>query len=447
MNKLSKIEVFSIALGSIIGWGAFMLPANKFLPEAGIINTFLGLALGAFTILIIENSYKFMIVINDDEGGEFSFTYHYLGKKHGFISGWFLGLAYLSIVPLNATALPLVIDKVLNGALKVGYLYTISGYDVFLGEVIISMIVILLFAILNIKGIKKAGKMQIYLTLFLVGIVLLISLVMFIKTPLETISINYINNYRFDIKEIFRIFAITPWAYIGFDAIPQLMKNFNFPKEKSSTISILSILFGLFIYTLLNVMTGLVYAPEALNNISWPTGEAVFITLGYTPFLLLCLALLCAVCSGVNGFFVSTSKLLSAMSDYQVLPFENIKKSNQIFYFITIVSLIAPWFGREALSVIVDMSSIGAAISYGYVCFIVSKKSYKRKDIVLGKIGVIISGIFVGLLILPESPASLSFSAMIALGVWIIIGLFYYFKMFNQNEKKILDISNIEIEN
>lgn len=423
MNKLSKIEVFSIALGSIIGWGAFMLPGIKFLKEAGIINTFLGLLLGAVSILIIESSYKYMIAHHNEEGGEFSFTYQHLGNKHGFISGWFLGLAYLSIIPLNATALPLVIDKLFSGYFQKGYLYNILGYNVYLGEVIVSSIVILFFAWINLKGLKKVGKIQSFCTLFLIGIVFFIAILMFIKVPIDFEYKTYIESYTFDLKQIFAIFVIAPWAYIGFDTVPQLVKNFDFPREMSSALSMFAILFGLLIYTLLTAITGLVFSPSELINFSWPTGEAVLSSLGSIPFVLLCTALFFAVCSGVNGFFVSTTKLLNSMSEYKVLPFK--EDTKQVIYFITVISLVAPWFGREALGSIVDMASVGAAISYSYVCYIVWRETKKVTAI----LGLIICIIFILLLLLfPGSPSFLSTYSIIALIIWIIIGSIYYYQ-------------------
>ena len=82
---LRRRDVFAIVLGSIIGWGSFMLPGNKFLKESGIINTFIGLFAGALFIIIIESSYRVMLDNLRDEGGEFTYTYDHMGEKHGFI--------------------------------------------------------------------------------------------------------------------------------------------------------------------------------------------------------------------------------------------------------------------------------------------------------------------------------------------------------------------------
>jgi len=64
-NKLNKIDVFSIVLGAIIGWGSFMLPGTKFLKESGVINTFLGIALGVMCIIIIEKNYSIILNCNE----------------------------------------------------------------------------------------------------------------------------------------------------------------------------------------------------------------------------------------------------------------------------------------------------------------------------------------------------------------------------------------------
>ena len=38
-------------------------------------------------------------------GGPFIFTSKSFGYDHGFVCAWFLGLAYISLIPQNATAL------------------------------------------------------------------------------------------------------------------------------------------------------------------------------------------------------------------------------------------------------------------------------------------------------------------------------------------------------
>lgn len=432
-RKLSIIEVFAIILGAIIGWGSFMLPGTKFLKTAGVINTFIGLFLGAICIIIIERSYHMMMQETDEEGGEFSYIYNELGKNHGFVVGWFLSLAYLTMIPLNASAFPLVINKLFEGALDFGYLYTIAGDSVYLGEILISSIAILFFMALNLKGIKETGKVQTYIILLLVGCVGIVFFGMTITAGTGNLVNNYIVNYQFDIKQIMQVFAITPFLYVGFDAVPQLAKNFGFDNKKASKLAIISLFVGMMIYNLLNISTSMAYTPEQASSLDWALGSAVMNFVGKGGFLLLIIALGAAVSSGINGFMICSTKLIGAMGSKEVIPYKFSEKNKNgelrvSIIFVSIISFIAIMFGREVIIWIVDMSSLGAAIAYFYVCIVTFKKQTILSKKVIASLGVGSSILFILLLLLPFSPAKLSIESLIALSVWSVLGIIFWYR-------------------
>lgn len=443
---LSKFNIFAIVVGAIIGWGSFMLPGTKFLKESGVINTALGLILGALCIIIIEINYEVMMKNQDEEGGEFSFAYNNLGEKHGFIVGWFLTLAYFTMIPLNATAFPLVIKKLMGGILEFGYLYTIAGYNIYLGEIFVSSIIILIFAYINIKGLKESSKVQNIIIISLISMVLLVFTGMIFKGDVAKFNKSYINEYTFDLSQIAKVFAITPFAFVGFDSIPQLCKEFSFSKKKASVIAIVSLIIGTLIYNLLNIITALAYSPNEVGALEWATGSAVSSTLGKTAFVMLIIALCAAVWSGINGFIICSSKLLGSISKYNLLPKSMGKLNDTGVYsnsiiFIVVISLIAPWFGREVIIWIVNMSSVGAAIAYLYVSLISYKKCTNKMGKIFSIAGTLISITFILLLLLPSSPAGLGKESMIALGIWTIIGGVFYILV--KSSKKDVNIENI----
>ena len=45
-RSLRAIDLWSLALGAMIGWGCFVLPGNMFLRESGPLGTFIGMRLG-----------------------------------------------------------------------------------------------------------------------------------------------------------------------------------------------------------------------------------------------------------------------------------------------------------------------------------------------------------------------------------------------------------------
>lgn len=441
-NNLVKRDIFFIVLGSIVGFGSFMLPGTKFLKEAGVINTTLGFVLGVLSIIIIEANYRVMMEEHRENGGEFSYTYKNLNEIHGFIVGWFLTLAYLTIIPLNATAIPIVAKKLFKNALEFGYLYNIAGYNVYLSDVILSSLVIILFAYFNINGLKKSSRVQNVMISSLVVITIGIFITMFLKVDKSNIYNNYIYNYKFSIAEVLTIFSITPFAFIGFDAIPQLSEEFNFSAKKASRLAVISLIAGAVTYNILNITTALVYSPEEAIKLDWALGSAVEGTLGESGFILLIIALATAVAGGVNGFMISSTKLVGSISDYNILP----KKLGELtergilkntIIFISIISLIAPWFGRQVISWIVDMSSVGASVAYLYVSFIAYKKAKNNKGKIISIIGTLVSIIFILLLLVPLSPAWIGKEALMALIIWIIAGVIVYirFKSTQKNKK------------
>src|SRR5690625_5952904 len=108
--------------------------------------------------------------------------------------------------------------------------------------------------------------------------------------------------------------------------------------------------------------------------------------------------------------------------------------------FTVIVSMAAPWFGREALTWVVDMSSIGVSIAYFYTCF-TAYQLFKRKEAdvkgltageaapfkkLIALVGMIASVIFVLFLIVLCSPAFLSIESRLLLLLWIALGVVFY---------------------
>ena len=132
---LSTLDVWALSLGCIIGWGAFVMPGTTFLPVAGPAGTILAMLLSAVIMLVIAGNYAYLMKKQPSIGGVYAYTRGAFGRDHAFISAWFLCLAYLSLIPQNATALSVVGRALMGNALQQGIHYQIAGYDVYLGEI------------------------------------------------------------------------------------------------------------------------------------------------------------------------------------------------------------------------------------------------------------------------------------------------------------------------
>lgn len=418
-----------------------MLPGTKFLHTSGVINTSTGIFLGTMCIVLIERSYRYMMQQDINEGGEFSYVVLFLGKKNGFVVGWFLFLAYLSLVPLNATAFPLVVNKWIPGLLDFGYLYTIAGDPIYVGEVLVSAVIVLLFTYLNLKGTKRSGRAQFVIVLALVVCVVLVTGGMIATADWSAFQRNYITGNGWDLTQILPVIAITPFLFIGFDAIPQLVKDMNLTRKRASFIAVVALLIGMSCYILLNFSTALAYGPEEAFQLDWALGSGVLEHLGEIGFLLLVIALGSAVSGGINGFMICAVKLIGAMGRENVLPHALSKTDDRgvprnAVWFVSLVGIAACFFGREVVNWVVDMCSFGASVTYFYVCFTTFLRAKETRVRVEGAAGAAMSLLFALLLILPFSPAALSGPALAFLVFWILLGAVLFLRLFSVERRR-----------
>ena len=468
-RKLSPMHVWAIAFGCVIGWGSFINPGKKFLPNSGVAGTAIAMAMGALVMIIIAFSYAYMVPKYPKAGGEFTFTKMCFGKNMAFICGWFLVVAYLTNVPMNSTAIGLIVDGLDGPAdiLKWGFHYNIAGFDIYLGEMLLAMFILLLFGYLNIIGVQKAAIVQTILSSLLVICVFTLCLAGIFSAKAKGVNMQPIwgfdksaaiaakaNTSTIDpfaragtagiLSAILATFAIAPWAYVGFDAIPQAAEEFNFSFKKVSFIMIIAILFGCFVYISNNTV-----AAAALEN--WPdrvmAGEWVLLIaadelLGTFGKVLIGVGVSCAVLSGIMGFYLASSRLMYSMSRDGYLPkwFGKVDKKygtpKNAMIFCVIVSLSGPILGREALGWFVDMSAIGASIGYFFTCASTLITARREKDAtmflkIMAIVGVIFSVTFMVLQLIPSpglSGVHFGKESYIMLVIWIALGFVFYLK-------------------
>ena len=449
-KKLNPINVWSLALGCIIGWGAFVMPGNTFLGNAGPLGTLIAMAIAALVMIIIAFNYNYMIQKFPVAGGEFTYTDKAFGRTNGFICAWFLGLSYLAIVPLNGTALALIGRNLMSNIFQFGFHYTVAGYDIFLGEILLAVVALVIFALMSIKGVKTSGAFQTALVFALIGGVAVVTVAAIISPKATWSNIKpafYPSGNK--LPGILAVVAVAPWAFVGFDTVPQAAEEFNFSQKKAKAIMVISILFGASIYVLLNTITAAVLPagysswPEYIDDlgnlnglISLPTFNAAHELLGTAGLVFLGIAVLGAILSGICGFYMATSRLLYSMANEKILPpaFAKLHPKYKTPYvaivFVMCISLIAPFFGRTALGWIVDMSSLGAAIGYGYTSAAAAKFARQEGNkgiLVTGVIGLIMAIIFAVLLLIPIPGLSCSLGkeSYICLIIWIILGIIF----------------------
>ena len=450
-GKLTVFDAWALSFGGLIGYGAFVMPGTVFLKGAGILGTLIAMQIGAVTMLIISYGYGYMAEKFPVSGGQFIYAERAFGKKHGFLCAWFLGLCYLTIIPLDAMALSVFFRIIYGNVFQFGFLYSVSGYDVYFGELLVSTAALILFACIASKSARTGALIQnVMVIVLIIGILIILSASFFAgEVKLLNFEPLFYPDERSSVIQILSIVVVAPWAFVGFDIVPQFSEETGFSHKKVKVIMDTCIIAGCFVYISMAFLAASVipsgYPDWAayVNNLgrhdsygSVMTFFASYKILGFAGLYIIEAAAVCAVLTGILSFYVATSRLLYSMSREKMLPswFGVLNKNGVPFNavkFCMIVSILTSLTGRRALGWIVDVASLGGAIGFGYTSLASWKYSLgeNRKDVaVLGILGFAFSVAFAILLLvpLPGISSSLSIESYIFFIIWAIMGACFY---------------------
>lgn len=464
---ISPAAAWALSFGCIVGWGAFMMPGTTFLPMAGPAGTVAGMVIGGLIMIVIAVNYRYMMRFCPDAGGTFAFAKKTFGDDHGFLSAWFMILAYMSILWANVTALALVARSMLGGALQVGYMYTIAGYDVYLGEVLAELAVMLVFGAVCMISNKAAVWLQIIFAgaLFLGVIVCFVLAVINGNNDAGIFQPAFASNGS-AVSQVLGITALAPWAFVGFESVSNSTEEYRFPIKRILIIMVTAIIAGAITYILL-VLIATTSQPEgyadwaeyiaALGSCegieSMPVFYAMKTACGDAGLIVLAAALLGAVCTGIIGSMVASGRLLYALSKDGLFPAPLSRLTPKgipraAVFAILAFSAVIPFLGRTAIGWVVDVITVGTTIAYAYTsaaAYKCAKFSGNRRIEIFGVAGVIISAFICLLLLIPDLVAgnALSAESYLLLAFWGILGIVYFRFIFGTDKKRRFGTSTV----
>ena len=173
-------------------------------------------------MILIAVSYGALVERFPVSGGAFAFSFLSFGRYVSFFSSWFLTFGYVCVVALNATAFSLLVKFLLPDVLNNGKLYTIAGWDVYITEIIIATVLLLVFMLVTIRGASVSGSLQYYFCVAMVIVVLLMFFGSFFGNNFALENLQPLAEpSKGWLVSIVVIVSVAPWAYVGFDNIPQ----------------------------------------------------------------------------------------------------------------------------------------------------------------------------------------------------------------------------------
>ena len=454
---LAPIAVLALSFGYAVGWGAFVMPGTMFLPGAGPAGTVIGILLGSVAMSVFAFNYHRMLQLAPGTGGAYAFATKAFGSDHGFLLGWFLWLTYVAILWANATALVLLVRFLFGDALQFGFHYTLAGFDVYFGEVALCVLAIAFCgAVCLFRKRLAAGLHTVLAGVFVAGVVAVFAAAIARHDGGFASMGPAFAPGGGHCMQIVHILAMIPWAFVGFEAVVHSSAEFRVPVRRVFGIMVAAIALSAAVYLLLALLP-VVSLPggyadwsdyiAAIPGLSGVDGMPVFAAsrkaLGAVGVAVIGSAMLAAQLTGIFGTFIATSRLMHAMADGGAIPswFGRLNRDGtpaNAVLFVMCASFAIPFFGRTVTGWPVDVSSLGAAIAYGYTsaaAVSVAGKGSGRRELVakaFGLGGVVMAALFCLLMLVPNyiSGESLSAESYLLLAIWCILGILQYRHVF-----------------
>ena len=442
---------WALALGTSIGWGSLVVTSNTYLVRAGPLGSILGLVTGMAVMLVIARNYHYMVECYPNAGGVYTYAKEVFGPDRGFLSAWFLFLTYAAMLWANATSLPLFARYFLGDVFRVGYLYTVFGYQVYLGEVLLTMAAILLTALLVSRSkritmavmVALGALLSVGITVCFLGAFPRMGGAGFRPEPL------FLPDSR-ALGQVALIACISPWAFVGFESISHASEEFKFSRTKTFKVLASAVVTATVLYLFVILLSVTAYPPEYgswpeyirdLGNLSGIKGLPAFYAasfyLGSLGMDLLVLALLALIVTSLIGNTLALSRLLYAAARDEIIPerFSALNRRDipaKAILLVTVLSMAVPFLGRTAIGWIVDVTTIGAVIVYVFVSLAASKMARNRGDRrerAFGLTGAVLMGAFGVYLLLSNlfsTNGSMASESLFLFAVWAILGIAFF---------------------
>lgn len=452
------VDVWAIAFGCSIGWGAFVMPGTTFLPIAGPAGTLAAMVLSTVLMLVIGYNYAWLMRNRPRKGGVYAYTKEAFGRDHAFLCSWFLSLSYLTVVFLNATALFIISRVLLDDILQIGFHYQFAGIEIYPGEIALSVAVLVIVGVLLIWHKPLMQIVQRVLAVILLAGALILTLAALphfhwgslltefgmggtagaaavdtaataaaaaaagagaaaaqapvTVTAAATAAAAHAQAAGGGLRavgSVLTLLLLAPWAFVGFEIASLETPHFDFPIRWSWRVMAAAILSGGFVYTAMTFVTAslrpmqypswqaYVADLDSLSGVEGvPTFYAAQFLMGRAGMVLITVTALAAILTGVIGAYRATVRMLSTMAEDKILSRE-FRGTTFCIVFIMGISSAFTFLGRNTLDWFVELTSFGATVGFAYTSAAAWRIAGKEKNStvrITGMLGAVISAIF-----------------------------------------------------
>ncbi|AOP13476.1 Amino-acid permease RocE [Bacillus licheniformis] len=442
-KTMSQTDVLFLAIGAMLGWGWVVL-SGDWISTAGFLGSTIAFIIGGILVILIGLTYAELSSAIPETGGGLIFVYRAFGRKTAFVAAWGVLFGYVSVITFEAVALPTVIDYVLPVEHQ-GFLWSLSGWDVYVTWVLIGSGGAVVLTALNYFGVKPAAIFQSVFTIAIIATGFLLLGGALVNGDFEHVQPLFKDGF----SGMMSVLVMIPFLFVGFDVIPQVAAEINAPKKIIGKILIISIISAVVFYLLIVFGVTMGLSESELATTSLATADAMVNLLGNQLFgTVLVLGGVAGIITSWNAFIIGASRILFAMSEKGMVPkwfgfiHPKYKTPTNAILFLGALAFFAPLLGRPALVWIVNAGGTGIIVGYLIVSIAFMKLRKTEPDLhrpykinkwkTTGISAILLSVIFLAFY-LPCMPAALTWPyEWLILAGWTLIG----FLLYNSSSKR-----------
>lgn len=357
-----------MAFGAMIGWSWVAL-AGTWLESAGSIGAILAFLIGGVVIAFIGMTYAELASAMPQVGGEHTYSLRAMGPAASFVCTWSIIFGYFSVVAFEVVALPTVTEYLFPN-FKMGFLWTVAGYDVYLSWVLVGVAGSLVMTWINVIGIRTAAVLQTVVT-----VVILLAGALVVSGALFNGSAANMQPLVVDgVKGMLTVLVMVPFLLVGFDVIPQAAEEIDLPHREIGRVLVISLMMAAAWYGLIVLGVSLSLDDEALGRASLATADASAAS-WRSPWIgkLVVVAGIGGILTSWNAFLVGGSRAIYALAHSGMLPgflgrlHPRFNTPANAVVLIGALAILAPLLGRQTLVWLADAGGLGIVIAYAMV--------------------------------------------------------------------------------
>lgn len=342
-RDLRLIDVYAIATGAMISSGIFILPGMAFVQAGPAV--FISYFLAGILALTGALSMAEMITAMPKAGGDYFFITRSMGGMTGTVSGI---LSWMALSMKSAFAI--------LGIAEIVFIFL--GYNV----IITSLVVCFLFALINLSGVKEAGRFQVVLVVMLVSLMALFILTGFFEMDLSRFKPMFSKGINSMLLTAGLVFV----SYGGLLKVASVAEEVDNPKRNLPLGILLSIISVIILYSFALIVVVGVLDKTTLSTSLTPIADAAQVFSGKTGYFLIMGASALAFFTTANAGILAASRYPLALSRDSLIPsfLNKISKQGTPYVAIILTSIFVFLSLLLNLEILVKVASTVVILNY-----------------------------------------------------------------------------------